>query len=85
MSAITYLILGAVLARNHPSVRIRIYFMSLAAFVTVVVGLSRVYLGVHYPTDVLAGWCIGVAWAMGWWALMTWLQRRDELEPLRQA
>ena len=84
LSAITYLTLGAVLARTHPSVRIRIYFMSLAAFVTVLVGLSRVYLGVHYPTDVLAGWCIGVAWAMGWWALMTWLQRRDELEPPRQ-
>jgi undecaprenyl-diphosphatase len=83
LSAITYLTLGAVLARTHPSVRIRIYFVSLAAFVTVLVGLSRVYLGVHYPTDVLAGWCIGVAWAMGWWALMKWLQRRDELEPPR--
>jgi undecaprenyl-diphosphatase len=84
LSAITYLTLGEVLARTQSEVRIRIYFISLAAFVTVLVGLSRVYLGVHYPTDVLAGWCIGAAWAMGWWALMTWLQRRDELEPPTQ-
>jgi undecaprenyl-diphosphatase len=80
LSAITYLTLGAILARTHPSVRIRIYFMSLAAFVTGFVGLSRVYLGVHYPTDVLAGWCIGTAWAMGCWALMTWLQRQGGIE-----
>src|ERR1700730_15964150 len=80
LSAITYLTLGAILARTQPSVGIRIYFMSLAAVVTGLVGLSRVYLGVHYPTDVLAGWCIGAAWAMGCWALMTWLQHRGGIE-----
>jgi undecaprenyl-diphosphatase len=81
LSAIAYLTLGAILARTHASVRIRIYLMSLAAIVTGLVGLSRVYLGVHYPTDVLAGWCVGTAWAMGCWALMTWLQRPGGIEP----
>src|SRR6202171_2687853 len=65
MSAITYLTLGALLARTHSEISLRIYFMALAGLLTVLVGLSRIYLGVHYPTDVLAGWCIGTAWAMG--------------------
>ena len=81
MSAITYLTLGALLAHTHASRPMRIYFMSLAALLTVLVGLSRVYLGVHYPTDVLAGWCIGTAWAMACWLLMTWLQREGRVDP----
>jgi undecaprenyl-diphosphatase len=81
LSAITYLTLAAILGRTQPAPRIRIYFMVLAAIVTGFVGVSRVYLGVHYPTDVLAGWCIGAAWALGCWALMSWLQRRGGIEP----
>ena len=47
--------------------------MALAAILTVLIGMSRVYLGVHYPTDVLAGWCVGAAWAPAWWATAAWL------------
>jgi undecaprenyl-diphosphatase len=85
MSAITYLTLGALLARTNSEISVRIYFMTLAGLLTVLVGLSRIYLGVHYPTDVLAGWCIGTAWAMGCWVLMTWLQGRGQVEPPEQS
>ena len=71
LSAITYLTLGAFLARTQASRPTRIYFLSLALILTFIVGVSRVYLGVHYPTDVLAGWCIGAAWAMACWAVMS--------------
>ena len=81
LSAITYLTIGAILARSQPSSPISFYFMSLAVFLTVLVGVSRIYLGVHYPTDVLAGWCIGAAWAMGCWAIVTYLQSVGQVEP----
>jgi undecaprenyl-diphosphatase len=56
--------------------------MSLAVALTLLVGLSRIYLGVHYPTDVLAGWCVGSAWALACWAVAMRLQRRkDVVEP----
>ena len=64
LSAITYLTLATVLAKTIGTRAIRNFLMAVAMTLTVLVGVSRVYLGVHYPTDVLAGWCIGFAWAI---------------------
>jgi undecaprenyl-diphosphatase len=80
LSAITYLTIAALLARAYPSPILDFYFMSLAAILTVLIGLSRIYLGVHFPTDILGGWCIGAAWATGCWILMAWLQHGGQVE-----
>lgn len=63
MAAVTYLTLGSVIARDLRDHAMRACVLALAVAITVAVGISRVYLGVHWPTDVLAGWAIGAAWA----------------------
>jgi undecaprenyl-diphosphatase len=81
LSALTYLTLGALLARSQQRKLLKAYFLLLAAFLTVLIGVTRVYLGVHWPTDVLAGWTAGAVWALLCWLLARWLQSRRALEP----
>lgn len=64
VSAVVYLTLGALLSEMAESRGQKILYLGSAVLLTVMVGLSRVYLGVHYPTDVLAGWSIGAGWAL---------------------
>lgn len=79
-SAVVYLTLGALGAGALPRRRLKVYAVAVAAAVTLGVGLSRVYLGVHWPTDVLAGWTLGAAWALATWLLARDLRRRGWLE-----
>lgn len=85
LSAVTYLTLGVLLARVHKTRRTKIIVMTYAITLTLLIGASRVYLGVHWPTDVLAGWALGAAWAALWWLLAWWLQRRGGIETPQEA
>ncbi|MFH5926199.1 phosphatase PAP2 family protein [Roseomonas xinghualingensis] len=77
LSAIVYLTLGALLARVQTERRVKAYLLLVATLLSLIVGASRVYLGVHWPTDVLAGWAIGAAWALLCWLILLRLQRRN--------
>ncbi len=80
LSAVTYLTLGALLARVQAKRRIQAFIMGLAIAMTLLVGVSRTYLGVHWPSDVLAGWAVGAAWASLCWFVALQLQRRGKVE-----
>lgn len=80
LAAATYLTLGALLAQVQPNRAVKAYLMFLAILLTLIVGLSRVYLGVHWPTDVLAGWTMGGVWALSCWLIAHWLQRRGRMD-----
>ncbi|MFC0388178.1 phosphatase PAP2 family protein [Muricoccus vinaceus] len=75
MAAAVYLTVGALLARTQPNPRLKTYIPSLAVGLALLVGLSRVYLGLHWPTDVAAGWALGAGWAALCWVAAYWLRR----------
>lgn len=76
LSAVVYLTLGALLSQSARSPVIKGYFIGLALVMAFLVGVSRIYLGMHYPTDVIAGWSLGLSWAMICWAIKQALETR---------
>lgn len=80
LSAVTFLTLGALLARFAPTRPLQILSIGGAILLTLLVGLSRLYMGVHYPSDILAGWCLGSAWALLCSAIAIMLQRRGKVD-----
>lgn len=83
MAATVYFTLAALFMPFRFDRSSRAYVLFVAIVVTVLVGISRVYLGVHWPTDILAGWTVGAAWALLVWVVAERLQRRGQ--PLHEA
>jgi undecaprenyl-diphosphatase len=80
LSAVTYLTLGALLAQVTRGRVLKVYIVGVAVLLTLLVGVSRVYLRVHWPTDVLAGWTGGLVWSILCLSVAHELQRRGAVE-----
>ena len=77
LSAVVYLTLGALVARFASRRGVKAYALGAGLVATLIVGLTRIYLGVHWLTDVLGGWLAGSAWAMLWWLAVWVLDQRS--------
>lgn len=77
LSAVFYLSIGVMLTRAFPQRRFKAYVLGVAVVLTLIVGLTRIYLAAHWATDVLAGWSVGAAWAMTLWLVAYAVQRRQ--------
>jgi undecaprenyl-diphosphatase len=80
LSAVAFLTLGALLAGAQKGRAMQLYVLGLSALLALAVGVSRVYLGVHWPTDVLGGWAAGMGWAILCWAVSSQLRSRGQIE-----
>lgn len=80
VAAIVYLTLAAILAKTTKSHKLKAYYLAVALSLALLIGLSRIYLGVHYPSDVIAGWLAGAVWASLTYLIGDWLEKRGQIE-----
>ncbi len=83
ISAAIYLTIAAMLSETQPKRSARIFLMAFAGLLVLLIGCSRIYLGVHWPSDVLAGWCLGSVWALVVFAVNRTLRTRSGARAIR--
>ncbi|MFS0710791.1 phosphatase PAP2 family protein [Brevundimonas phoenicis] len=87
LSTVFYLTLGVMLTRAFPRKRLKAYVLGCAVVIALLIGLTRIYLGAHWASDVFAGWSVGAAWSMALWLVAYAAERRQRLHdaPLQDA
>ncbi|AYG94321.1 phosphatase PAP2 family protein [Brevundimonas naejangsanensis] len=85
LATVFYLTLGVMLTRAFPRKRLKAYVLGCAVVIALLIGLTRIYLGAHWASDVFAGWSVGAAWSMVLWLVAYAAERRQRLHdaPLR--
>jgi undecaprenyl-diphosphatase len=79
LATVFYLTLGVMLTRAFPQRRLKAYALGAAITIALLIGVTRIYLGAHWATDVFAGWSIGAAWAMCLWLFAYVVERRQKV------
>jgi undecaprenyl-diphosphatase len=77
LSTVFYLTLGVMLTRAFARRRFKAFALGCGVALALIIGLTRVYLGAHWASDVIAGWCAGAAWAMALWLVSYAVERRQ--------
>lgn len=77
LSAVFYLSLGVMLTRAFPQRRFKAFVLGVAILMTLLVGITRIYLAAHWASDVFAGWSVGAAWAMALWLISYAIDRHQ--------
>lgn len=83
LSTVFYLTLGVMLTRAFPRRRLKAYVLGVGVLIALLIGLTRIYLGAHWASDVFAGWSVGAAWAMLLWLIAYAIERRQRLHNAR--